>query len=84
MTNNPYLIRLELLKLAQSIEEARYFAERQRLENDWSTEREFAMNNNHKGIPTELPLFPDIKAVDHQQVINVAKQLNEFVSSKGD
>jgi hypothetical protein len=79
---NPYLIRLELLKLAQSIEEARYFAERQRIENDWSTKREFAMNNNHMGIPTELPLFPDIKAVDHQQVIDVATELNKFVSNE--
>ena len=81
---NPYTIRLELLKLAQSIENERIFAERMRRENDWNANRELAMNNNNRGILTEVPLFPDIKAVDHQQVINVAKQLNEFVSSKGD
>lgn len=71
--NSPFTIRLELLKLAQSIEADRVFTERNRLEQDWHAKRE----NN---ILEPYPTLPD---VTYEDVIRVAEELNKFVSNKG-
>lgn len=68
-----YEIRLELLKLAQSIESDRVWTERNRLEQDWNAVRE-------KGTVSPYPRLPE---VTYKDVIRVAKELNDFVSNKG-
>jgi hypothetical protein len=68
---NPFEIRLELLKLAQHIENERVMAERIRLENDWH-----AVRDNMK-IP-----FPTVPTVLVEDVIKAAEALNAFVSKK--
>jgi hypothetical protein len=66
---NPFEIRLQLLKLAQEIENERAMNERIRLENDWHAAR------------SELP-FPKIPTVSVEDVIKAAESLNAFVSKK--
>jgi hypothetical protein len=76
--NSAYMIRLELLKLAQSIEMERSSAERLRKEHDWHTQRDIALIHNE-----EAPPFPKMEVIDHIRIMQVARSLNEFVS-KGD
>lgn len=73
--SDPYTIRLELLKLAQSIESERIWGERQRLEQDWQ-----ALVNVE---PTTHSPFPTLPVVTHNDIIKVAEELNKFVSNKG-
>jgi len=74
--NSAYMIRLELLKLAQSIELERTANLRIQKENDWGAQRELAHIHNEPAPP-----FPDIEIVDHTRIMQIAKQLNEFVST---
>jgi len=76
--SSAYAIRLELLKLAQSIELERSVNERIRRENDWNAQRELAHVRNEP-----VPTFPVLEITDHVRIIEVARSLNEFVS-KGD
>ena len=73
-----YEIRLELLKLAQSIENDRIWSERNRLEQDWQQKVEFT-NKTPGSAP---PPFPSLPEVTYNDVISVAKQLNKFISQK--
>jgi hypothetical protein len=73
--NSAYMIRLELLKLAQSIELERSLNERIRKENDWNAQRELAQIRQEPA-----PLFPETEVVDHVRIMQVARSLNEFVS----
>jgi hypothetical protein len=75
--NSAYVIRLELLKLAQSIESERTMTERIRLENDWNSNRTFLENQNKMA-----PAFPELESVDHVRIMQVAKSLNKFVSGE--
>ena len=74
---NGYEIRLELLKLAQSIESERIWAERQRLEQDWQTHVE---QSRAKEWSANVP-FPLLPTVTHDDIISVAEKLNKFISS---
>lgn len=76
--NSPFTIRLELLKLAQSIESDRIWSERNRLEQDWHSNKSLA---ELKG--TDVPPYPELPVVTYQDVIRVAEELNKFVSNKG-
>lgn len=67
---NPFEIRLELLKLAQQIENERVMAERIRLENDWHAAAE------------NTKTFPVVPTVSVEDVIKAAETLNAFVSKK--
>jgi hypothetical protein len=71
--NTPFAIRLELLKLAQSIESERIWSERNRLEMDWQTKKENGVTES----------FPELPSVTYKSVIAVAEELNKFVSNKG-
>ena len=73
---NPYEIRLELLKLAQSILSEAAWVERNRLEQDWNCMREYAITNNKAP-----PQFPEFDAVTVEQVLETANQLNDFISN---
>jgi hypothetical protein len=77
--HSPFTIRLELLKLAQSIENDRVWVERNRLEQEFQMVREQA---DRKGWDT-IPDFPDYPVVTYQDVVRVAEELNKFVSNKG-
>lgn len=74
---NPFEIRLELLQLAQSIISDKVWAERTRLENDWNTQREVVMKN---GVG-KMPFAPTLPVVGEDEIIELAKKLNEFVSN---
>ena len=77
--HSPFTIRLELLKLAQSIESDRIWAERNRLEQDYATRREQAESRKWETLPS----YPILPVVTHEDVIRVANELNKFVSNKG-
>jgi hypothetical protein len=68
---NPFEIRLELLKLAQQIENERVMSERIRLENDWHLIRDDMKVS-----------FPTVPVVSVEDVIKAAETLNAFVSKK--
>lgn len=76
--SSAYMIRLELLKLAQSIELERTMNLRIQKENDWNAKRELAATFNEPAPP-----FPDIEITDHLRIMQIARQLNEFVSTGG-
>ncbi|NDG30787.1 hypothetical protein EB118_12020 [bacterium] len=72
----PFEIRLELLKMAQSMLEHDYFAKRERTHNDWQVKVE---NARHSGmIPPEHPDFPSYPS--ESEIITKATTLNGFVS----
>lgn len=73
--SSAYMIRLELLKLAQSIELERSMNDRIRKENDWNAQWEVARIRNEPAPP-----FPIIPETDHIRIIQVARELNDFVS----
>jgi hypothetical protein len=70
------MLRLELLKLAQSIELERTMSERIRKENDWNSQREVALVRDEP-----VPPFPNMEILDHVRIMQVARSLNEFVST---
>ena len=75
-SKNPFEIRLDLLNLANSILLERYWADRNRIENDWNTQREFCLK---EGVP--VPDAPFVNDVDEDEIIALAKKLNDFVSN---
>ena len=82
--HSPFTIRLELLKLAQSIESDRLFAERNRLEQDWHAQKEKMERLNEKsGLQYVVPEYPSLPVVTYKDVVRVAEELNKFVSNKG-
>lgn len=88
MTNKtPFELRFDLLSLAQGILSDKVFAERQRLENDWNMRREIAMTIAHQQETfkdIDAVPFPEMPQVNPDEVIELAKKLNEFVSNSGD
>ena len=84
MSKTPYEIRFDLLAMAQSIITENLMNERIRLENDWNLDRErasIALSQNKK---VELPPFPNVSTIEPNQIIELAKKLNEFVSKTGE
>jgi hypothetical protein len=76
-SKNPFELRLELLHLAQAILNERLWPERNRLENDWNAKKE---RETAKAFYEPYPLVP---APTAQEIIEVAKILNDFVSNNG-
>ena len=76
MSDNPYFIRLELLKLAQSIASDAAWVERNRLEQDWNSMKDYAIANDKAPPP-----FPEFNEVTTDQVLEIANQLNDFISN---
>ena len=66
---SPFMIRLELLKLAQSILEQQCYAKQDQLRMDWDSAK-------------DKTAFPELPTVTAQAVIATAESLNEFVSRK--
>jgi hypothetical protein len=80
MSKTPYEIRLELLSMAQSILMEQSMNERIRLENDWNMKCEAVRVRGG----TDFPSFPDVPAVNSENVIALAEKLNGFVSNNGE
>jgi proteasome lid subunit RPN8/RPN11 len=73
----PFEIRLELLKMAKDMLGEEYFANRERVSNDWSTKVESAKLN---GGP--IPDHPGFSAYPSEvDIIAKAQVLNGFVSN---
>lgn len=66
---NPYMIRLELLKLAQNLLEQQTYATQERLRMDWDAAE--------KKYP-----YPEMPVVTAEHIVAAAEYLNEFVSRK--
>lgn len=84
MTNKtPFELRYDLLSLANGMLSDKVFGERQRLENDWNARREMAITAAEKGIAEgyDFMPFPVMPTVNPDEVIELAKKLNEFVSN---
>ena len=88
MTNKtPFELRFDLLNLAQGILTDKMFAERQRLENDWNTRKEVMMTKAHlqeNFTDVTIESFPKMPSVNPDEIIELAKKLNDFVSNSGD
>lgn len=84
MTKTPYELRYELLALAQGILSEQNINERIRIENDWNMKCEYVRMQNEKGIVAQFPAFPTVPSYNDDQVIAMAKKLNDFVSNTGE
>lgn len=72
----PFEIRLDLLKMAQSMLEHDYFGKRETIQNDWTVKVE---NARHAGqVPPDHPGFPSYPT--EAEIIQKAQTLNGFVS----
>ena len=80
MSKTPYELRYDLLAMAQTIITENLMNERIRLENDWNMECE----KLRKFENPNYPKFPNIPQIDVNQVIEMAKTLNNFVSNTGE
>lgn len=72
----PFEIRLELLKMAKDMLAEDYYANRERVSNEYASKCDFAKMNNQP-IP-EHPGFPAYPS--ETEVIKKATELNGFVS----
>lgn len=82
MSKTPYEIRLDLLAMAQGILSEQAMNLRIQMENDWNMscerEREIATRMNSA---IAVPKFPNIPQYSEDDVIDMAKKLNDFVSN---
>lgn len=85
MSKTPYELRFELLQMAQSILIENLMNDRMRIENDWNMSCEKARayaETMHTSI--DFPPFPNVPKITEEDIIHVAKTLNEFVSNTGE
>lgn len=80
MSKTPYELRFDLLAMAQAIITENLMNERIRLENDWNMECDKLRRLDNPSFPK----FPDVPRIDVNQVIDMAKTLNNFVSNTGE
>ena len=74
---NPFEIRLELIQIANSILSDQNWAERNRIIDDYNTAREVVMKNGEG----RMPFAPKVPTVSEDDIIALARKLNEFVSN---
>ena len=74
--SNPYMLRLELLKMAQDALNTEYHTKCDMIRTDWSNQVSLA-HEGHKPVPT-TPDLPPIYTME--QIVEKAKVLNDFVS----
>jgi len=72
----PFEIRLELLKMAKDMLEQDYYAQREKVSNEWSIKADVARQHG-QAVP-EHPGFPAYPS--ETDVIKKATELNGFVS----
>ena len=82
MSKTPFEIRLDLLGMAQSIVNENLYSERARLEQDWHAAKEMATIVAQKGgIVPGLTPFPTLPTINEDEIVRLAKKLNDFVSN---
>lgn len=74
--SNAYMIRLELLKMAQNALDMEYSQKVDFVRTDWNNKTSAAMNEN-ANIPS-APSLPPIYTME--DIVTKAKILNDFVS----
>jgi hypothetical protein len=74
--SNPYMLRLELLKMAQQALDNEYFQKVDMIRTDWNNQVQLA-HTGHGPVPT-TPDLPPIYTME--QIVEKAKVLNDFVS----
>lgn len=74
METSPFAIRLEVLKMAKELTEARFFTLRDQAQSNWDNTRD-----NEGKAPTEL-VFPEFPSED--EILRKAKELYKFVQEK--
>jgi len=74
--SNPYMLRLELLKMAQQALDNEYFQKVDMIRTDWNNQVQLA-HTGHGPVPT-TPDLPPIYTME--QIVEKAKILNDFVS----
>ena len=74
--SNPYMLRLELLKMAQDALNTEYHTKCDMIRTDWSNQ--VAVQMSHGGSFPVTPELPPIYTME--QIVEKAKILNDFVS----
>ena len=77
MSQTPYEIRLELLKMAKEIVEQNWYAVKEKMILQWNLEVEVAKENRQP-----VPSHPKINPIQYTEIMSVAEQLNGFISRK--
>ena len=83
MSKTPFEIRLDLLAMAQSVLSDNIYQERNRLEQDWQLQRDQVVIKLHAGSDDveAMPAFPKLPTISEEEIIRLAKKLNDFVSN---
>ena len=74
--SNPYMLRLELLKMAQDALNTEYHSKLDLIRTDWSNQVALA-HEGRSSVPT-TPELPPIYTME--EIVAKAKVLNDFVS----
>lgn len=77
MSQTPYEIRLELLKMAKEIVEHNWHAVKEKLMLDWHQAVDLA-----KETRQPVPPHPEIVPMHQSEIMAVAQQLNSFIANK--
>ena len=77
MSQTPYEIRLELLKMAKEIVEQNWQAVKEKAMLDWNLAVELA-----KETRQSVPSHPEMLPMHQSEIMAVAEQLNGFVTRK--
>lgn len=78
-SSNGYMIRLEVLKMAQQIAEQEYLSKRDDLRLHWETKARFASSNGASHAPAE-PDYPGFPTPD--SIKAKATELYSFITTK--
>ena len=79
MSMTPFEVRLEVLKMAKELIMDNYYAQRDKVNQQYETLRCFNMDNK-----LSAPDYPELpKAPTEDEIITKAKALNDFVSDTG-
>lgn len=82
MSKTPYEIRLDLLAMAQGILSEQNMTKRIQAENDWNMDCErVRMNAERTNSDAVFQKFPVMANYSDDEVIAMAKKLNDFVSN---
>lgn len=84
-SKTPYELRFDLLAMAQSIITENLMNDRIRLENDWNMKKDLDVAAAERGVSISgHHYFPEIPKINPDDVVALARKLNEFVSDNGE
>jgi hypothetical protein len=82
MTKTPYEIRLELLKLSKDILSEKFYNKREAVERQYQSDLDNWQKNYAIGKIEDKVEYPNLQYnITHKNVVELATQLNEFVSN---